>query len=286
MSAGPSHPPGLPTEPRFEILPFGKGQEQAKELPEPVRITVTSSPKHGADTTVGVAVGLRELGHGVTVHLAAREVQGPEHLDEVLETAAAAGIDDLFCVAGDTPEPKGPYEGALEMLELIAGHPKRPGRIGVPGYPEGHPLISDEDLWTALERKSRFADYMATQMCFDTKAFLSWLDEVRSRGITLPAYVGTPGPIDRRRLLDISMRIGVGPSLRYMRKQNGLIRRLLTSPEHAAAKLYDEIVPHVGKGPRGIAGFHFFTYNPLLATWRWDGERRPNAPEPAVAAPA
>jgi methylenetetrahydrofolate reductase (NADPH) len=267
-------PHGLPVEPRFEILPIGKGQDEATELPEPVRITITSSPKHGIDESLEVALRLRRLGHGVTLHLAARGVRDEGHLSALLEHAHQAGIDDLLVVGGDNPEPLGPYGSATEILEALAEHQLRPAALGIGAYPEGHPLVADEELWSALERKSRLADYIVTQMCFDGNAVLSWLDEARVRGVALPLFVGAPGPVDRRRLLDVSLRIGVGQSLRFMRKQQGPIRRLFTSPEHAAARVYDAIAPHVSDDARGIAGFHLFTFNDLASTWRWIGERR------------
>ena len=51
---------------RFEILPFGKGEQEARELPELVWLTVTASPTHTLDDTVDVAARLRGLGHAVT----------------------------------------------------------------------------------------------------------------------------------------------------------------------------------------------------------------------------
>ncbi len=48
---------------RFEILPFGKGEQEAQELPELVWLTVTASPTHTLDDTVDVASRLRGLGH-------------------------------------------------------------------------------------------------------------------------------------------------------------------------------------------------------------------------------
>ena len=62
---------------RFEILPFGKGEQEAQELPELVWLTVTASPTHTLDDTVDVASRLRGLGHSVTPHLAARMVREP-----------------------------------------------------------------------------------------------------------------------------------------------------------------------------------------------------------------
>jgi methylenetetrahydrofolate reductase (NADPH) len=96
---------------------------------------------------------------------------------------------------------------------------------------------------------------------------------VRGRGIDLPVYVGAVGPIERRRLLEISMRIGVGPSLRFVRKQRGLTR-LFRSPLDSAARFYDDVAPHVGDERWGIAGFHFFTFNELVATREWYEQHR------------
>jgi methylenetetrahydrofolate reductase (NADPH) len=124
-----------------------------------------------------------------------------------------------------------------------------------------------------LEQKAVHADYIATQMCFDTKPLLAWLEGVRERGIDLPVYVGAAGPIERRRLFEISMKIGVGPSLRFVRKQRGL-STLFRKPRDSAARFYDDVVPHVGDDHYGIAGFHFFTFNELIATREWYEQRR------------
>jgi hypothetical protein len=48
---------------RYEIMPFAKGEAQAVELPGPVRLTVTTSPRHGVDHP-DVSERLRALGHG------------------------------------------------------------------------------------------------------------------------------------------------------------------------------------------------------------------------------
>jgi methylenetetrahydrofolate reductase (NADPH) len=260
-------------EPRYEILPLGKGEAQAAEVGTPLRLTVTTSPKHGVDRSVEVAVRLRELGHRLTVHVAARMVLGESHLDELLGRAHDAGIDDFFVIGGDAPRPLGPYASAGELLDVLGAHRLRPRRIGIGGYPEGHPLIDTAVLNAVLEEKAEQADYVVTQLCFDERALLAWLDDVRGRGIDLPVYVGAVGPIERRRLLEISMRIGVGPSLRFVRKQRGLTR-LFRSPLDSAARFYDDVAPHVGDERWGIAGFHFFTFNELVATREWYEQHR------------
>ena len=87
---------------RFEILPFGAGAEQAAELPEHVRLTVTCSPKHGPDLSVEVGTRLRAIGHDVTIHLCSRMVRDRAHLDELLGRMADTEIcDALMLIAPD-----------------------------------------------------------------------------------------------------------------------------------------------------------------------------------------
>jgi methylenetetrahydrofolate reductase (NADPH) len=260
---------------RFEILPFGTGEEETARLAEPIVVTVTSSPRHGVDRTVEVAARVRGQGHEAVVHLAARMVRDADHLDALLERMRAAGIDDVFLVAGDAPAPHGPFDSALGLLPVIHDHPLRPRRIGVGAYPEGHPLIEPTALDEALARKSELADYLATQLCFDPEVLLRWLSELRDRGIALPAYVGVPGAVDRRRLAEISLTVGVGASISFLRKQQGL-RRLLGRPSHAAAVLHDALAPLVGDPGFGIAGLHYFTFNRVRATVAWDAAREPS----------
>ncbi len=257
---------------RFEILPLGRSEEEARQLPERVRLTVTCSPKYGPDRSVEVAARLRDMGHAVTVHVAARMVRDRAHLDALLAGMSDAGADDLFLIAGDADPAIGEYSSAVELLPLIAEHPQRPRTIGIPGYPEGHPSISDESLQEALERKSHFADYVATQMCFDPDALRAWVTRQRARGMTLPVYIGMPGKVSRTKLLELSVRIGVGPSVDFLRKQRGL--RSLFSRRSTADRLYDALEDTPNDPELNVAGFHLFTFNQLIDTWEWQRERQ------------
>jgi methylenetetrahydrofolate reductase (NADPH) len=265
---------------RFELLPLGRSEEEAAQLPEPVRLTVICSPKHGPDRTVEVAGRLTDLGHRVTAHVAARMVRGRDHLDELLAKMAQADVDDLFLIGGDAKAPHGPYSSAEELLPILAAHRQRPRKIGVGGYPEGHPLIDDSRLVESLQQKSRLADYVTTQLCFDAGAILRWLADTRQRGITLPAIIGMPGVVDRARLLKVSMQIGVGPSRSFLRKQRG-IRNLIGHSHVTPDRVYDGLASSLGDPELNIAGFHYYTFNQLVATWNWERERHG---APALAA--
>jgi methylenetetrahydrofolate reductase (NADPH) len=259
-------------EPRYEVLPFPRSEEQASEIATPLRLTLTASAKHGIDRSVDYAERLRALGHRVTLHLAARMVRDREHLDAILARTTAAGIDDFFVIGGDVQEPVGPYGSASAVLDVLADHPLRPAAIGVAAYPEGHPSIGDRELEAALDYKAQRATYMVTQICFDPAVLLAWLTQLRAKGISLPLYAGAAGQVDRRRLLEISVRVGVGPSLRYLRKQRGA-GRVLRGSGDAAQRFHDAIRARGDDPELGIAGFHFFTFNELVATRRWQEEQ-------------
>jgi methylenetetrahydrofolate reductase (NADPH) len=246
---------------RFEVLPFEGIEEQAAQLPRPARLTVTCSPAHGPDRGLEVAARLCGSGHAVSVHVAARMVRDRAHLDALVAGMADACVDDLFLIGGDAERPLGAYGSAVELLPVIAEHPRRPARIGIAGYPEGHPSVADDDLEAALRRKSALADYVVTQMCFDPDALRRWVERHRD----LPVFVGMPGKVARRRLLKMSARIGVGPSIGFLRKQRGL-RRLL-SRRSTTDRLYDALAQ------LDVAGYQFFTFNELRETWDWWQEK-------------
>ena len=257
---------------RFEVLPVGRSEEEAAQLDQPVRLAITCSPKHGPDRSVEMARRLCALGHAVTVHLAARMVRDRAHLDELLAALAEIGVDDLFVIGGDATPPHGPYSSAGDVLPEIREHAQRPRRLGIAGYPEGHPLIDPATLADALERKSALADYVTTQLCFDPEKVLAWIRSTREAGVTLPVLVGAPGAVDRRKLLEISMRIGVGPSLSFLRKQRGL-RNLLGRSRAAADAVHDALAPCLDDPRLGLCGFHYYTFNQLVDTWAWETEK-------------
>lgn len=256
---------------RYELLPFGLAESEAAAARRPLIVTVTCSPKHGIDHTVDVAVRLAALGHRAVPHLAAGMLRDAAHLDAVLARLDAAGLDDVFVIAGDAHEALGPFASAVDLLPVLAGHRLRPRRVGIAGYPEGHPLIERAALADALARKAPLADYLVTQMCFDASAVTEWIERTRAAGIALPVYLGLPGAVDRRRLLEVSVRVGVGTSIGFLRKQHGL-RGFLGRPHHAADHLHAAFAPLVGDRGLGVAGLHFFTFNRLEATLAWQAE--------------
>lgn len=255
--------------PRFEVIPVGGIEERVSTLPEGSRVTVTASPAHGLERTVEVAERLAAAGHIVVPHLAARMVSGRDQLDGFVERLVAAGVEEVFVVGGDATPPAGELFDAGDLLEELASLGRPFARVGIGGYPEGHPLIADERLLEALRRKQPHADAIVTQLCFDAGALVAWIETIRAAGIDLPVTVGLPGVVERRRLAEISLKSGVGASLRYLRKHGRQIAALTRSRRYDPTPLATQIAAHIGDPGLGIAGAHLFTFNQIEATRDW-----------------
>ena len=121
----------------------------------------------------------------------------------------------------------------------------------------------------ALRDKLPFATYIVTQMCFSPRAILDWVAGIRREGIGLPVYAGIPGAVERKKLMRISLKIGVGDSARFLAKHAGLVASLLKSRVYNPEELVEELAPRVGDKDYGIAGFHAYTFNQVQSTEEW-----------------
>lgn len=254
---------------RFEVVPLRGAEEEADHLPSGTTVTVTCSPRRGVDPTADLAVRLASRGLHAVPHLAARGVRSAGHLHDLVGRLVSAGIDDVFVIGGDPREPVGPFVAALDVLEALDELGRPFARIGVAGYPERHPFIDREELFRALSDKQSRASYVVTQICFDPSAIVRWLEDLTGRGITLPVYVGVPGAVTRRRLLEIALRIGVGDSIRYLTKHGGLVARLLQRGSFRPDAFLAGLSPHLARPGHPVAGLHINTFNQVRTTERW-----------------
>jgi methylenetetrahydrofolate reductase (NADPH) len=269
---GSLYPTGLPDlleAPRFEVIPASSIEERVGTLPAGTTVTVTCSPRHGVDRTVEVGERLAAEGYHVVPHLAARMVRDRDHLRLIVERLSRAGVGEAFVVGGDASPPAGAYRDAGDLLEELQSLPHSFARIGIGGYPEGHPLIGAPALLQALRRKQPYADYIVTQLCFDPEALAGWIDSIRDTGITLPVVVGLPGVVERRKLAEISLQAGVGASLRYLAKNRRQVASLARSRRYDPTSLSHAVAARLGDPRLGIDGVHLFTFNQIEATQEW-----------------
>ena len=254
---------------RYEIFPLDGIEDAVSEhVPTDVKVTVTSSPRRGVDTTLAVAEELAGRGFDVAPHVAARLVRDGAHLEEIVARLRAAGISDVLVVGGDADEPAGRYEGAVALLPALAELDHGLDEIGITGYPESHPLISDEVTIQAMFDKERYATYIVSQLCFDSETVASWITRVRRRGTRLPIYLGIAGAVPMTKLVRVSSRIGVGESMRFVSKNAGRVARLLLPGAYRPDRLVRQI-SDAAPEDSGLVGVHVYTFNELGSTEAW-----------------
>lgn len=260
--------------PRYEVIPLeGAAAAVREHVPPEIKVTVTASPSKGLGPTLDLVEELAAAGYTAVPHISARLVRDEAELDEILDRLARAGVEEAFVVAGDAAQPAGRFEGATDLLRAMArrGHHLR--EVGITGYPESHPLIDDETTIRAMFEKAEYATYIASQICFDARVTAQWIEKVWARGTRLPIYVGIPGVVHLAKLLRISAKIGLGDSVRFLRKHGARLGRLLVPGAYTPEGLLRELAP-VFADPEGkVAGVHVFTFNEVEATERWRREQ-------------
>jgi len=256
-------------QPRFELIPMEGARERAAHLPEGAKVTVTCSPTQGIKSTLLLGEELLERGFRIVPHIAARLVADRTHLEAIVRRLDDLKVREVFVIGGDARKPVGPFSGAFELLSAMADSGHDFEHVGVGGYPEGHPIIDDGILRQALLDKRPFATYVVSQMCFDLGAILDWVADIRQQGIGLPVYIGLPGVVERKKLLQISLKIGVGDSARFLTKHTNLVTRFLKPGGYSPDELVKELAPYVGDQNYNIAGFHIYTFNQVESTEKW-----------------
>jgi methylenetetrahydrofolate reductase (NADPH) len=264
----------LLSRPRYEILPLdGIVENVLEHVPRELTLTVTVSPRRGLAHSLDVVQQLAGHDYTVVPHLSARLIRDSPHLADIVARLDETGVRNVFVVAGDADEPVGQFDGAAQLLDAMAtlGHPFR--EVGITGYPESHPLISDETTIEAMFAKAQHATYIVSQICFDPAVTLAWIDNVWLRGTRLPIHVGIPGAVPRLKLARISTRIGLGESMRFLRTHGSWLTRLFRRSGFSPDPLLVGLDPAFVDPDNKVAGLHVFTFNDLADTERWRRRR-------------
>ncbi|MEM9777776.1 MAG: hypothetical protein AAF902_24580 [Chloroflexota bacterium] len=257
----------------FELIPLKSVEKGIAALPPNSKVSVTASPVKGLDATMALTDRVRDAGHRPIPHIAARLVEGPEHVASLAKWMRTEGYETLFCVAGDAETPAGPYEGAHAFLTDLLSMDHGLTSVGITAYPDGHALISSEICHEQLHAKQALLaeagvdGWASTQMCFDTDLMTSWLRSEREAGLTLPVHLGIPGVVDRTKLMTMGARLGVGASLRFLKKNRTAVLKLLAPGSYDPDDILEPMVDELEE--LNIGGLHVFTFNQVANTEQW-----------------
>ena len=258
-------------------------EQAADVIPKGTKIPVTFLPGETFEMRVAAAKRVKELGFLPIPHISARRLSSQEELEGYLASLQReVGTDHAFVVAGDPPQPMGPYEDALSIIRsgLLAKYGIR--RVGISGYPEGHPEIGNEKLWQAMRDKQiaiqeRGHDFaVVTQFSFDAEPVLTWLEQVRAAGVQATVRVGVPGPASVKRLLAFAARCGVGASTKVMAKYGLSITKLLSTA--GPDQIVQEYAERLDRAKHGDVLLHFYPFGGLRATAEWVRDARAKMP--------
>jgi methylenetetrahydrofolate reductase (NADPH) len=239
----------------------------AEILPPGTSIYFSAVPTITPHEVITAAALLRKAGLEPVVHIAARRVGAASDLQELLAALRGeADVKRLLVIGGDVDAP-GRFPDALAIIQK--GRLREAGivEIGIGGYPEGHPRITQGALEAALDQKIAAARaaglkvFIVSQFSFSGDRILAWLKQLRACGITVPVKVGLAGPASATALLRYAKRCGVSASLRGLMSgaAAGLIGRA------APDRIIDMLA---SSGEAGIAP-HYFSFGGAVETARY-----------------
>ncbi len=261
----------------LEITPNDKDlpASLAGRLPSGTTLYVAHTPHFSVADVAETACRVERAGFKASPHIAARRIGARGELDAALGRLVENGITRALLVAGDVPEPAGPFASTLDVIESGALASAGISTLGVAGHPEGHSRIDTAVLWGALRHKQDYGDrtgtrvHVVSQFGFNPEALAEWERGLSEHGIRLPVHVGIAGPASLSSLIKYSMLCGIGASLGSLMTNPtaaGALRTLVTSADEMLVRI---VQVRQGGLERRFIKPHFFSFGGTLRTVEW-----------------
>ena len=198
-------------------------------------------------------------------------------IDEILERYAKAGVEAILALRGDAPSegsevPEGDFEFAADLvahIQVFAEKHGHPFRIGVAGFPEGHPDTPNTlECMDHLQAKvDSGADWICTQLFFDNHAFHDWRDRCRLAGIEIPIIAGVM-PISTRK--SVRRMAGLAAGTVFPASLQRSLARADEGDDDSIAEIGIQWATEQCRDllDREVDGIHFYTLNKSDATLR------------------
>lgn len=167
---------------------------QLKERHPDCTIVVTSRPK--MDSLYWTKVIKEEFNLNVILNVTCiGETLG--EIQEKLEKIKDLRVKDLLVLRGYSPKTdvkKGEFKDGLQFLRYLANEKEKGNHdfnLGVPAYPEGHPLSTYEaSLKNFLEKVDSGAQFAITQASYDIEKVTKFYQQVREKQVEIPIFFG------------------------------------------------------------------------------------------------
>jgi methylenetetrahydrofolate reductase (NADPH) len=247
--------------------------EVAALLPTDSCVYIPSLPGLPLARTLEAVAAIRAAGLDPVPHVSARRIRDRDEFAEFLKKAVAEqGVHRVLLLGGDEAKPKGPFVDSLQILESGLLRDSGIREIGVAGYPEGHPRISN--LAESFEKKRRMAMeqglglYVVTQFSFAPSRVVEYCANLARSAPEVSIYVGVAGPTDPIALARYAQLCGVSVSLRALKNLGTGIARLVTNidprEQLVAIARYSR-----SREPSNVVGVHIYSFGGAVKTAAW-----------------
>jgi methylenetetrahydrofolate reductase (NADPH) len=247
----------------------------ARLLPAGTPVYVNHLPKHNVAAALDTLIALGQAGLEPVPHIAARRVfTRLEVQDFIAKAVRRAGVRKVLLVAGDVPEPIGPYADSIGLLAEDFMQGSGLTQVGLAGYPEGHPRIATAALLRAMQRKLELAArqglgvHLVTQFSFAPNRIVEYCADAARRTPGVPVYVGMAGPTNPVTLLRYAQRCGVSASLRALQSEGIKAVRHFTHVDPT-----EQLMALAGRlrsgGAHNVVGVHLYGFGGAVRTAEW-----------------
>ena len=255
----------------------------AHRLPEGMDVFLNLFPKDTLEQQLEVCRQIGTSGFTPIPPLAARRARSKNDVARVIgRFANDAGARDFLFIAGDLPEPADDIRDSLDFIREIRSNDFGIRRVGISGYPEGHPLIPDEQLKETQQEKIALLEALGiepvvvTQFSFEPEAIIRYCKDLHSRYPDIQIKNGLPGPAKLTTLVRFAQRCGVTSSMRKMKALpvSTSLKLLQRVPPTRQAELLGKYRLEQNENVR----VHLFTFGGLEAALDWiDDEMKATA---------
>ncbi|XP_012523587.1 methylenetetrahydrofolate reductase isoform X2 [Monomorium pharaonis] len=197
------------------------------------------------------------------LHLVAKSLKRDDVV-HILKKALALGIVNIFAIRGDSLSKSGDFEHASDLVAFIREQFGDTFCVCVAGYPQKHPESPSKelDLHYLKAKVEAGADFIITQICFESQVVIDFVRNCRKIGIHIPILPGLFAPASYaslQKMTDIC-RLDVPIEI-----ENDLAR--MKNDDQATREYSVDMIVRIIKDVKGsgvTCGFHLFTLNRLL----------------------
>ncbi|HUZ67979.1 MAG TPA: hypothetical protein VMU56_09995 [Beijerinckiaceae bacterium] len=260
----------------FEITrPTEKDVKELRETLAPgTDVYLTAVPRRPLEDLVEAAIAVRAAGLEPIPHIAARHFASLTHIEELAgRLVREANVHKIMLVGGDMAPQPGAVPDALSVLQSGILQAAGLTDVGLPGFPDGHPVLSGDELELALVTKTAAAQsaglaaHIVTQFCFDSRPIVRWLGWLRERGVHVPVRVGFAGPTSLMGWLKFARKCGVRASAEALASRSGLAKHAFKTV--APDLIVRDIAAALREGRIDQVEPHFFAFGGAGLTTRW-----------------